>query len=130
MRRGAALVTLLVLTSSFALAKKASASKPFSQLARVPASDRARANPFKDDPDAVPAGRKLYDRHCAHCHGVAGANGRKGPGLRVPEFQSASDGAMFWVITNGNVRSGMPVWSKLPEAQRWQMTAYLRSLGK
>jgi mono/diheme cytochrome c family protein len=82
-----------------------------------------------NDPDAIPAGRKLYDRHCASCHGSSGEHGRKGPGLRAADVQAASDGALFWVLTQGNVRAGMPVWSKLPEPQRWQITTYLKSLG-
>jgi len=31
-------------------------------------------------------------------------------------------------LTNGVVRRGMPVWSKLPEAQRWQLVRYLQTL--
>jgi len=27
------------------------------------------------------------------------------------------------------VRKGMPVWSKLPEPQRWQLVRYIKSLG-
>jgi hypothetical protein len=27
------------------------------------------------------------------------------------------------------VRKGMPVWSKLPEPQRWQLVTYIQSLG-
>jgi len=128
MRAPVLIVTVLVLASSTALARKARETKPFAQLARVPESARARPNPLAHDPDAVRAGAKLYERHCAECHGPAGENGRKGPGLRAPELQAASDGAVFWVITNGNVRGGMPVWSRLPEPQRWQLTTYVKSL--
>ena len=35
----------------------------------------------------------------------------------------------FWILTNGVVRRGMPVWSKLPEPQRWQLVTYIKSLG-
>jgi mono/diheme cytochrome c family protein len=125
----AVLGVLLALTSSVALARKARPSKPFEQLANVPEDARARVNPFANDADAVAAGRKLYERHCAGCHGAFGENGRKGPSLRGTEVQNATAGDLFWVITNGNVRAGMPVWSKLPDAQRWQITTYLRSLG-
>jgi len=121
--------TVLVLASSSAMARKKPESQIYAQLAHVPDEARARANPLEADPDAVMAGRKLYERHCAECHGATGENGRKGPSLLVPEIQTAASGALFWVITNGNVRAGMPVWSKLPEPQRWQLTAYLKSLG-
>ena len=129
MKPGAAVfAVLLVFTSSLALARKVRQSKPFEQLAHVPEDARGRANPLEHHPDAAAAGRKLYERHCANCHGAAGENGRKGPGLRGMEVQTATAGELFWVITNGNVRAGMPVWSKLPEAQRWQITTYLKSL--
>ena len=131
MRTGVAVfAALLALTSSVALARKARTWKAFEQLAHVPDDARGRANPMERDPDAAAAGRKLYERHCASCHGATGENGRKGPGLRGTEVQTATAGELFWVITNGNVRAGMPVWSKLPEAQRWQITTYLKSLGQ
>jgi len=122
-------LTVLVLASTAATAGKKSETTAYAQLAHVPDDARNRVNPLETDPDAVKAGSKLYARHCANCHGAAGENGSKGPSLLVPEIQTASPGALFWVITNGNVRAGMPVWSKLPEPQRWQITTYLKSLG-
>lgn len=131
MKRGVAVfAVLLALTGSLALARKARPSKAFEQLARVPDDERGRANPLGSDPEAPAAGKKLYERHCASCHGIAGVNGRKGPGLTGTEIQNATAGELFWVITNGNVREGMPVWSKLPEPQRWQIATYLKSLGQ
>ena len=129
--RSAATIALavLVLASTAAQAGTIPESTAYSQLAHVPDDARARANPLDTDPNAVKAGSKLYARHCADCHGAAGENGSKGPSLLVPEIQTASPGALFWVITHGNVRAGMPVWSKLPEPQRWQITTYLKSLG-
>ena len=44
------------------------------------------------------------------------------------QVQQASPGTLFWILTNGVVRRGMPVWSKLPEPQRWQIVSYLKSL--
>jgi mono/diheme cytochrome c family protein len=131
MRAPAAFValTLVVLTSLAATAGEDSDATAYSQLALVPDDASARANPLETDPDAVKTGKKLFDRHCANCHGAAGESGKKGPSLLVPEIQTASSGALFWVITHGNVRAGMPVWSKLPEPQRWQITTYLKSLA-
>ena len=40
---------------------------------------------------------------------------RKGPSLRADPVQQATPGTLFWILTNGVVRRGMPVWSKLPE---------------
>lgn len=123
-------VAVVILASSLAFARKPAKSKPYTMLANVGDDASARLSPLAADPSAPAAGRKLYERHCADCHGAAGENGRKGPALRAPEVQHASDGALFSVITHGNVRSGMPVWSRLPEPQRWQITAYLKSLGE
>ncbi len=54
--------------------------------------------------------------------------GKEGPSLRADEVQQATPGTLFWILTNGVVRRGMPVWSKLPEPQRWQLVSYIRSL--
>jgi len=47
----------------------------------------------------------------------------------VEQVQTAEPGAIFWILTNGVVWRGMPVWSKLPEPQRWQLVSYIKSLG-
>jgi mono/diheme cytochrome c family protein len=101
----------------------------YAELAKAAEKARAKPNPFERDPDAVAAGRNLFEQHCAECHGTAAEGGKKGPNLRAPEVQEASPGAIFWVLTNGVVRRGMPVWSKLPEPQRWQLVAFIKSLG-
>lgn len=104
-------------------------SHDYSELNNTPAKVRARMNPFQNDPDAVVAGQILFEDHCTECHGAAGGGGKKGPNLRHPEVQNATDGTLFWLLTNGVAWKGMPVWSKLPEAQRWQLVRYLKSLG-
>jgi len=101
----------------------------YSELNRAPRKAIQRQNPLEKDPDAVLAGAKLFGQHCAECHGSAADGGRKGPSLRAPEVQLASPGTLFWLLTNGVVRRGMPVWSKLPEPQRWQIVTYLKSLS-
>ena len=50
------------------------------------------------------------------------------PALAQGPTQSASDGEVFWFITTGAADKGMPSWSTLPERQRWQLVAYLKSL--
>jgi len=98
------------------------------ELAKAPAKAARKRNPMERDPDAIAAGAKLFDQHCAECHGELGEGARKGPSLRVPEVHDAAPGALFWLLTNGVVRKGMPVWSKLPEPQRWQIVSYVKSL--
>ena len=101
----------------------------YAELAKAPEKARAHKNPLESDPDAVVAGRKLFEGHCAECHGNTAEGGKNAPSLRVPAVQEATPGTLFWVLTNGVVRRGMPVWSKLPEPQRWQIVSYLKSLG-
>ena len=101
----------------------------YAEIAKAPEKARAKVNPLAADQDAVEAGGNLFAQHCAECHGDAADGGRKAPSLRVPEIQSATPGALFWLLTNGVVRRGMPVWSKLPEPQRWQLVSYIKSLG-
>ena len=101
----------------------------YAELAKAPKKAVARRNPLEHDPEALAAGAKLFELHCAECHGENAEGGRKGPSLRAPEVQQATPGTLFWILTNGVVRRGMPVWSKLPEPQRWQIVTYLKSLG-
>ena len=101
----------------------------YAELGKAPEKARNRANPLENDPEAVAAGRLLFEDHCAECHGDNAEGGKKGPSLRAPEVQNAEPGSIFWLLTNGVVRKGMPVWSRLPEPQRWQLVRYLKSLG-
>jgi len=104
-------------------------SSVYAELAKAPEKARAKRNPLASDPDAVAAGRNLFEQHCGECHGDTAEGGKKGPNLRAEEVQHAEPGALFWLLTNGVVRRGMPVWSKLPEPQRWQLVSYIKSLG-
>jgi mono/diheme cytochrome c family protein len=96
-------------------------------LASVPRSAPERVNPFGESPAAVAAGRKLFLRHCAECHGDAGRGSRRGPSLDSRRMREAAPGALFWFLTNGRLAAGMPEWSRLPAARRWQIIAYLQS---
>lgn len=106
-------------------AKKLRASK----VQNAPAKAASLRNPYAGRPEAVKAGQKLFERHCAACHGASAQGLGKAPGLRSAQVQAASPGALFWFLTNGNPRAGMPSWSSLPEQRRWQIVAYLQSLG-
>jgi mono/diheme cytochrome c family protein len=130
-------LTLLLASLSLPATSAAQTDQPsppnknsvYAELAKSPKKAAPRRNPLADDPDAVAAGSKLFGQHCAECHGEAADGGKKGPSLRAPEVQEATPGALCWLLTNGVVRKGMPVWSKLPDAQRWQLVTYIKSLG-
>ena len=101
-------------------------------LNKVPAKDRARMNPFSSDADASVAGAKIFAEHCAECHGkdARGKNHGKHfrPNLHADRMKQATPGELFWLLTNGSQKNGMPSWSRLPEPQRWQIITYLKSL--
>jgi mono/diheme cytochrome c family protein len=101
----------------------------YAELGKAPEKYRNRVNPLANDPDAAAAGRVLFEEHCEDCHGQQATGGKKAPSLRAKEVQEATPGTIFWILTNGVVRKKMPVWSKLPEPQRWQLVSYIKSLG-
>lgn len=93
----------------------------------APPADKARENPLKGRPELAAGGKKLFAKNCASCHD---APQQKGPNLSTEEVQQQSDGELFWKISKGNARSGMPTFSSLPEGQRWQLVLYIRTLKK
>jgi len=99
----------------------------YAELRKAPEKAVNRANPLENDPEAVTAGKLLFEDHCAECHGDDAKGGRKAPSLRVSEVRNATPGTLFWLLTNGVVRKKMPAWSKLPEPQRWQLVRFLKS---
>ena len=124
----AGLSVLALLALSPAQNRAAGGGFDYNELRSVPEKARLRTNPREGDAQAVLVGRKLFRQHCAECHGAAAEGSRKAPSLRVEEVRQAAPGALFWVLTNGVVRRGMPVWSKLPEPQRWNIVSYIQSL--
>jgi mono/diheme cytochrome c family protein len=99
-----------------------------SGIAAAPAAVSALRNPYDGDREAIGAGRKLYEMQCARCHGERGEGVGNAPSLRSPDVRQASPGALFWFLTNGDLRRGMPAWSRLSEPRRWQIVAFLRTL--
>ena len=99
----------------------------YEEIKNAPEKARLKQNPLENDPEAVRAGGKLFERNCSGCHGMKAEGGRRAPSLLREEVQQATPGALFWVLTNGVVWHGMPVWSKLPEPQRWQIVTFLKS---
>jgi mono/diheme cytochrome c family protein len=100
-----------------------------SWLQHVSEADRQKANPYAGQADAIAAGGKVFADRCVKCHGSDALGRRNKPSLRSDRVQHATDGEIFWLLKNGNVSRGMPRWSGIPEPTRWQIVAYVKSLG-
>ena len=98
-------------------------------LEKVPSADRQRIDPYAAQPDSIAAGRNLFADNCAHCHGANAQGKGSRPCLRSQRIKGATDGDLAWLLKNGEVYKGMPRWSGLPEQERWQIIAYIRSLN-
>jgi mono/diheme cytochrome c family protein len=126
------MISILVLCVALGSAARTSdvGEKHASKLLGAPASAGARANPYAGKPEAVRAGRKLFERYCAECHGADLTGRGKAPALDSGLVEQTPPGDLYWFLTNGNLRAGMPSWSRLPDAQRWQIVTYLKSVRK
>jgi glucose/arabinose dehydrogenase/mono/diheme cytochrome c family protein len=95
----------------------------------APASAKKMKNPYAGDATAVAAGKAIYAKRCASCHGSSAQGTGNVPSLVDGPAQTASPGEVFWFITTGSVENGMPAWGSLPEKDRWQVVTYVQSLG-
>jgi mono/diheme cytochrome c family protein len=96
----------------------------------APASADAQQNPLAHRPETWAGGSKVFAERCAACHGADGTGTKRGPNLMTGPVQKQSDGALFWKISSGNTRGGMPTFSYLPKAQRWQLVSHLRAAAE
>jgi len=97
-------------------------------------------NPVAADATSVAAGKQLYDKQCAGCHGDTGkGDGAMGeelnpkpPNLADADWKHGStDGEIFTVIRDGVKNTGMkPFARKLTTHQIWDVVNYVRSLNK
>ncbi|MBL8206022.1 MAG: cytochrome c [Blastocatellia bacterium] len=103
----------------------------------APASAKKLKNPVKAEEETIAAGRALFNKNCASCHGedgksktdVAAALKKKPTDLTAKAMSGITDGEIYWVVTNGIKKSGMPAYKlKAKEQERWQMTLYVKHL--
>ena len=98
-----------------------------SNFHNAPASAKQLKNPYADQPPV--AGKALYHLRCARCHGENGEGSGNIPPLAEEKIKAAAPGEIFWFITNGDEKNGMPSWAKLPQRQRWLIVNYAKTLG-
>ncbi len=97
-------------------------------------------------PQEVEAGKQIYTRKCAQCHGDEGKG--NGPaadevfpkprdftrGLfkirTTPSGSVPTDDDLFRIVTNGMPGTAMPGWSVLPERERSQVVQYLKTFSE
>ena len=93
----------------------------------APASAKTAKNAYQGQNSAL--GKTAFEHDCATCHGPMGEGSGNIPSLASGPAQGASDGELFWYISQGDVNNGMPSWQSLPEEQRWEIVNYIRVLG-
>src|SRR2546421_189781 len=75
-------------------------------------------------------GEKLFEAHCARCHGPKG-EGSRGPQLAVPKLRRAPDDAALLKIVDDGIRgTEMPGANSMTPHEQRQTAAYVRSLGR
>ena len=83
------------------------------------------------------AGRALYQKYCAACHGLRGrGDGPAAVELHPPPADlllhapQHSDGELFYYIARGVPETAMPAWrGVLSERERWHLVHYVHELG-
>jgi putative heme-binding domain-containing protein len=90
----------------------------------------AAAREREPAPAPIDRGHRLFDVHCARCHGIGGTGG-EGPPLTRPVLRYApDDAALVEVIQEGIPRTAMIGTFSLSNAEASEVAAYVRSLGR
>ena len=91
-------------------------------------------NPVAKTPESIAAGKRVYQRMCARCHGPSGKG--DGSGTAIPsdltdevwEFGS-SDGEIFTAIHDGTSVDMDGYAGRISETEIWNLVNFLRSIG-
>ena len=89
-------------------------------------------NPYRDQPDAIAEGRKLYEQWCQVCHN-ADASGKMGPALVGKNHvypQTSTDAGMFAIIYAGASGAMQSFAARIAQDDMLKVIAYVRSLDK
>jgi mono/diheme cytochrome c family protein len=89
--------------------------------------------PRNDLAAAATAGKPLYEKNCAFCHGATGASDGtfepKPPRIDSGEVLQDTDDEIFLVIKNGKGKA-MPAMKRLTDEEIRQIVAFVRTLAK
>jgi mono/diheme cytochrome c family protein len=103
----------------------------------IDAKYKAMKNPVKADAASIAAGKELWNKNCASCHGKTGlGDGVKARTLETPAgdfskpaYQSLADGELFGKTKVG--RDEMPKYDgKIVDEDIWHMVNYTRTFKK
>jgi len=94
-------------------------------------------NPVAATPESIDAGKQVFRRYCASCHGTTAEGGSgsdlipAAPDLTDSEWKHGStDGEIFVVVRDGVKGTGMkPFSKKMTTHQMWDVVNFLRSIG-
>lgn len=89
----------------------------------------AAEHPVKDETPDAAAGKKLFELHCAVCHGIEGRGGGRGPNLNRVHLEHAPDDAALKSLIEDGIPPEMPEAWYLSEKDVKNVVAYVRSLG-
>lgn len=96
-------------------------------------------NPVAASPESIAAGKAVFGRYCAVCHGVNGEGGSgsdispPAPNLTDTEWlRGGTDGEIFSTIKNGVPPDlNMEPWGdRIKDPDIWNVVNYVRSLAK
>jgi putative heme-binding domain-containing protein len=88
----------------------------------------AQQNPYTT-PSDIAQGKRLYQGHCAGCHGPGGEGGR-GAILARPLTRATDDATLFQILKDGIRGTEMPPAPELNDHEKWQVAAFVKSLGR
>jgi cytochrome c oxidase cbb3-type subunit 2 len=110
------------LDAMIAYLQKLGSDIPWREAARVEIVGEL-TNPFQGDSSVIPAGRTLYETHCAACHGEDLTGGI---GSDISDVDM-SDADLYEIIFNGIPEAGMPDFATLGSDRVWKLVTYVKS---
>ncbi len=106
----------------------------------LPSDYAGKRNPLPATAENIQAGKQLFEKKCARCHGVSGhGDGPDAKGLvpapanlaAIRRMRMASDAYFYWTISEGGAQfnTEMPSWKgTLEESEIWKLILYLHEL--